>query len=119
MGKGKRRYTTGYMVYGCTSCYCGFRMFLEESLEDDKFQPRKPVPFVIKCPFCGKIDCKDILFKKKKIPRQRIQPWMPAFINVAGDPCGATINMDRAQPEYVNNQQREIDACARMLSYAT
>jgi len=93
-------------------------MFLEESLEDDKFQPRKPVPFVIQCPFCKRVDCKDILFKKKKIPRQRIQPWMPAFINVAGDSCGIPINMDRAQPEYVNNQQREIDACARMLSYA-
>ena len=103
MGKGKRRYTTGYMIYGCTSCYRGFKMYLEESLEDDKFQPRKPVPFVIKCPFCGEIDCKDVAFKKFKLPRQRINPWMPAFINVQGEDCGSTINMDRAKPEFRKN----------------
>lgn len=100
MGKGKRRYTTGYMIYGCDSCKLGFKMYLEESLENDKAQPRKPVPYVIKCPFCGKLECRDVSFKKIKLPRQRILPRMPAFVNMKGDPSGVSINLERAKPEF-------------------
>ena len=115
MGKGKRRYTTGYMIYGCEACKQGFKMYLEESLENDKVQPRKPVPFVIKCPFCKQIECRDVSFKKYKLPRQRIQPYMPAFINVAGDDCGVTINMDRAHPEF-RKRDPSIEVTPKQLS---
>ena len=50
--EGKRRYTNGYMIYGCDNCGQGFKMYLEESLENGG-PSHKPVPFTIECPFCG------------------------------------------------------------------
>ena len=115
----KHRYTTGYMIYGCEACKQGFKMYLEESLENDKVQPRKPVPFVIKCPFCGKIECRDVSFKKIKLPsRQRIRPYMPAFINVAGDPSGVPINMERAKPEFMKRDPVPEVTSAQLSSLA-
>ena len=106
MGK-KRRYTNGYMVYGCSECGRGFRMFLEENLETGG-PDHKPVPFTITCPFCGKPDCRDVSFKKEKLSRQRITPGMPAFINVKGDSCGVPMNLERARVEYAMGERAKI-----------
>lgn len=115
----KRRYTTGYMIYGCEACKQGFKMYLEESLEDDKFQPRKPVPFVIKCPFCGELECRDVSFKKIKLrSRQRIRPYMPAFINVEGDPSGVPINMKNAEVEFTKRDPIPVVTSAQLSSVA-
>lgn len=99
MGKGKRRYTNGYMIYGCSECSRGFKMYLEENLETGG-PDHKPVPFTIGCPFCGTPNCRDVAFKKIKVERRRITPGMPAFINNKGDSCGVPINLERATVEY-------------------
>ena len=98
----RKRYTTGYMVYGCESCKKGFKMYLEESLEDDKFQPRKPVPFSIRCPFCKQI-CHDVS-GVIKLQRQRLRR-VPAFWNIKGEDCGKPMNMELAVPEFQKNEQ--------------
>lgn len=96
---GKRRYTNGYMIYGCSECGRGFKMYLEENLETGG-PDHKPVPFTICCPFCSTPNCRDVSFKKIKVERRRIMPYMPAFINNKGDSCGVPINLERAQVEY-------------------
>ena len=96
---GKRRYTNGYMIYGCSECGRGFKMYLEENLETHG-PDHKPVPFTICCPFCSTPNCRDVSFKKIKVERRRIMPYMPAFINNKGDSCGVPINLERAQVEY-------------------
>ena len=101
----RKRYTNGYMVYGCDACGNGFKMYLEESLEDDKYQPRKPVPFTIQCPFCKKIECRDVS-GVVKTSRQRLRR-VPAFWNVKGEDCGKPMNMELAQPEYRKRPQLE------------
>ena len=95
---GKRRYTNGYMIYGCSECGRGFKMYLEENLETGG-PDHKPVPFTICCPFCSTPNCRDVSFKKIKVERRRIMPYMPAFINNKGDSCGVPINLERAQVE--------------------
>lgn len=99
MGKGKRRYTNGYMIYGCSECNRGFKMYLEENLETGG-PDHKPVPFTICCPFCSTPNCRDVSFKKIAVERRRITPSMPAFINNKGDSCGVPINLERATVEY-------------------
>lgn len=99
MGKGKRRYTNGYMIYGCSECGRGFKMYLEENLETGG-PDHKPVPFTICCPFCSTPNCRDVSFKKIAVERKRITPGMPAFINNKGDSCGVPINLERAEVEY-------------------
>lgn len=110
MGKGKRRYTNGYLIYGCSECGRGFRMYLEENLETGG-PDHKPVPFTIGCPFCGTPNCRDVSFKKIKVERRRITPGMPAFINNKGDSCGVPINLERATVEYAmgNNAKAVMD----------
>lgn len=96
----RKRYTNGYMIYGCSKCGRGFRVYLQENLETQK-PGSKPVPFVIKCPFCGAPDCKDVFFRKFPIPRCLIGASMPAFVNDKGDECGRPIHLDRASCEYM------------------
>ena len=96
----KRRYTDGYMIYGCSECGRGFKMYLEENLEKPSQPGCKPVPFTIECPFCKTHNLRDVGFKRFNIPRRRIDGWMPTFVNDAGDPCGRPIHMDRAHVEY-------------------
>ena len=114
----KHRYTIGYLVYGCDACKKGFKVYLHENLANEKLQPIKPVPFVIKCPFCKKIECRDVSFKMVKLPRQRIRPYMPAFINVAGDPSGVPINMERAKPEFMKRDPVPVVTSAQLSSVA-
>ena len=96
----RKRYTNGYMIYGCSKCYRGFRMYLQENLETQK-PGSKPVPFTIVCPFCGSPDCKDVFFRKFPIPRRLIEGYMPAFVNDKGYDCGRPIHLDRASCEYM------------------
>ena len=96
--EGKKRYTNGYMIYGCDNCGQGFRMYLEESLENGG-SSQKPVPFSIKCPFCGDMS-RDVSFGKIKVPRQLIKTYMPAFIDIEGDDCGKPIHVNLAKPEF-------------------
>lgn len=92
----------GYFIYGCDDCKQGFRMFVEHGLEEkDDGDKHKPVPFIIKCPFCGKNNCKDVSFKK--IPCSvgiYATDNHPYFANVEGDDCGKPMHMDRARVEY-------------------
>lgn len=107
MGKlieGKKRYTDGYMVYGCDNCGQGFRMYLEESLENGG-SSQKPVPFAIKCPFCGD-RTRDVSFGKIKIPKQLIKTYMPAFIDIDDDDCGKPIHVNLAKPEFTKSEPR-------------
>lgn len=96
----RKRYTNGYMIYGCSNCCRGFRVYLQENLETQK-PGSKPVPFVIKCPFCDAPDCKDVFFRKFPIPRCLIGASMPAFVNDKGDDCGRPIHLERASCEYM------------------
>ena len=102
----RKLYTNGYMIYGCDSCGKGFKMYLEETLGKNK-----PVPFTIQCPFCKKIDCRDVSFGCIHIPRQRITKHMPAFINRENMDCGDTWNMHEAVSEFFkkdNGNENEV-----------
>lgn len=96
--EGKKRYTNGYIVYGCNNCGQGFKMYLEESLENGG-SSQKPVPFTIECPFCGNRS-RDVSFDKIKVPRKRIKTFMPAFIDVEDDDWGKPVHVKLAKPEF-------------------
>lgn len=50
----------GAMVYGCKDCMSRWIMYLEKGLEEPGCDDRKPVPFGIRCPFCGGFHAYDI-----------------------------------------------------------
>lgn len=50
----------GAMVYGCKDCGSRWIMYLEKGLEEPGCRDRKPVPFGIRCPFCGGVHAFDI-----------------------------------------------------------
>ena len=50
----------GAMVYGCRDCGSQFVMYLEKGLEERDCKERKPVPFMISCPFCQGFHAQDI-----------------------------------------------------------
>ena len=50
----------GAMVYGCKDCMSRWIMYLEKGLEEPGCDDRKPVPFGIRCPFCGGFRTYDI-----------------------------------------------------------
>ena len=50
----------GAMVYGCRDCGSRWIMYLEKGLEEPGCDDRKPVPFGIRCPFCGGFQAYDI-----------------------------------------------------------
>lgn len=100
----KRKYVNGYMIYGCDDCGKGFKMYLEETLENGG-PTQKPVPFVIQCPFCKSHNCKDVGFRKFKTDKMRLRPNMPAFIDDPNDDCGKPVNTERAVQEFFRKDQ--------------
>lgn len=79
----KRRYTYGYMVYGCSSCFKGVNIQVEAGLEGTPatsgLKHHIPTPFSIECPFCGQHSFYDITGLKKYPGRRRLATHMPHF----------------------------------------
>ena len=96
-----KRRVDGYMVYGCNDCGQGFKMYLEVGLEGvNDGENHKPVPFVIKCPFCNGFGCHDVAFKRFPLKQSRSPRGLPFFANVRDEDCGKPMNMEYAVPEY-------------------
>lgn len=47
------------MIYICVDCGNWKEMYLENTLERHNGENHKPVPFVIRCPYCGGFHCYD------------------------------------------------------------
>ncbi len=89
------------MIYGCDECGQGFNMFLEVGLEEvNDGEKRKPVPYVIRCPFCGGLTCHDVAFQRFQLKQPKSPKGLPFFANVKGDDCGKPMHMECAKPEY-------------------
>lgn len=80
----------GEMVYGCKDCGSRWIMYLEKGLEEPGCDDRKPVPFGIRCPFCGDFHGFDIS-GYLRIPDGGYQP-LPKnasyFANLPDRDCG-------------------------------
>lgn len=101
----RKRYAWASMIYGCSDCNKGCTMLLEEGIEGG-FEPHKPAPFFIQCPFCGghnfhHVNMHAEVFKS----RRRIGPYEPFFANIKGDDCGCPLHMERARAQYTLSKQ--------------
>lgn len=97
-----------FMAYGCDSCGKGFRMFLETGLEGiNDGAAHKPVPFTIKCPFCGNPQCHDLAFRKYQLKQPMNPKGIPYFANRRDQDSGVPTNMEFAKVEFTRNQANE------------
>ena len=95
----------GFMAYGCDCCGKGFRMYLEAGLEELNDGPmHKPVPFFIKCPFCGGSQCHDLAFRKYRLKQPMNPKGIPYFANRRDQNCGVPTNMDCAKVEFTRGE---------------
>lgn len=90
----------GGMVYHCRDCGAYFLMFLERGLEEEDCKDRKPVPFVIACPFCHGFRAFDVsgvlpLHEKKYAELSEGEPY---FANRQ--------DIDYGVPVYTEHQRR-------------
>lgn len=98
----------GFMAYGCDICGKGFRMYLEAGLEELNDGPmHKPVPFFIKCPFCGGSQCHDLAFRKYRLKKPIKPKGIPYFANKSDQDSGVPTNMEFAKVEFTRNQANE------------
>lgn len=113
----KRRYTYGYMVYGCDSCRQGFEMQIEAGLEGTPatsgLKHHIPTPFFVTCPLCGQHStCHDVSGLIRYAERRRLATHKAHFALPKYDPnltenqisdqniCGEPVFPKNVKPEY-------------------
>ena len=82
----------GAMVYGCKDCRSRWIMYLEKGLEEPGCEDRKPVPFGIRCPFCGGFHAFDIsgYIRLPEDKYQSLPKNASYFANLPDRDCGVS-----------------------------
>lgn len=81
-----------YMRYVCENCGRDWKMYLENTLErhGKNGTPHKPVPFGIRCPYCGGFHAFD-RSGLMEIPLRFLRPGEDYFKDTPGCDCGKPV----------------------------